>query len=509
MMEPTAPTEGDSFTASVPTEYDVGGGNYNAAPAAEAQGGFDWKKWAVNPTLWANVAKLGAALSPEGSWQRGLGAYAANAWEGQQMSDAKKKLLGQLVGGGTGAGSSPFALELGDTMGMGPESVSKLYDTAMGEREKERKFGLDVVKTLDSLENSANNREYIASLKDRVAQETKIAGTKDKERLASIENFVGTIKLWKEGKGKPSYIDDSAIEALAALGPEQGMKMLEKIAEENEKEKGKLHYFADDSNLYALKGGVLQNTTPIQKAPKGTDPATKAHYQDRSFNLAVSDHMTEVIADLKKKGIYNEKIKEIQALTGKPDNERAMYYMSMYSLLSPELQTKISGRYNERLGYMSKNHGQILLPGQNAPTEAAAPSVGTSNSEEAGANMPAPKSSSPEGVDSRPQSKSTNPGNIKFTKAFQNIFGATEGKAATDGGVFAVFPDRQTGIRAMNYLLKTPTYSPLTVDAAMKKWSNKGYGGELVPQLSARIMSSLNNQELALLMSAMIKREGA
>jgi len=71
-----------------------------------------------------------------------------------------------------------------------------------------------------------------------------------------------------------------------------------------------------------------------------------------------------------------------------------------------------------------------------------------------------------------------NPGNIKFGD-FASQYGATQGQDATDGGAFAIFPDVESGKQAMKDLLQGNGYANLTVDNAMRRWSNNGYGSEV------------------------------
>jgi len=99
-----------------------------------------------------------------------------------------------------------------------------------------------------------------------------------------------------------------------------------------------------------------------------------------------------------------------------------------------------------------------------------------------------------------------NPGNIKFGQ-FAQEFGATPGRQATDGGIFAVFPDVETGLAAQRRLLLSRNYKSLTVNQAMKRWSNSGYGGELYPSVSNKKMSELTEAELIELQRRQIKRE--
>lgn len=99
-----------------------------------------------------------------------------------------------------------------------------------------------------------------------------------------------------------------------------------------------------------------------------------------------------------------------------------------------------------------------------------------------------------------------NPGNIKFGKFAQSL-GAEPGRPATDGGIFAVFPNLETGLAAQRRLLTSANYRNLTVNAAMKRWSNSGYGGEIYPSIANKRMSDLTESELKELQRRQIKRE--
>lgn len=99
-----------------------------------------------------------------------------------------------------------------------------------------------------------------------------------------------------------------------------------------------------------------------------------------------------------------------------------------------------------------------------------------------------------------------NPGNIKFGKFAQSL-GAQPGRPATDGGIFAVFPNLETGLAAQRRLLTSANYRNLTVNAAMKRWSNSGYGGEIYPAIANKKVSDLTESELKELQRRQIKRE--
>ena len=79
---------------------------------------------------------------------------------------------------------------------------------------------------------------------------------------------------------------------------------------------------------------------------------------------------------------------------------------------------------------------------------------------------------------------------------------------ALDGGSFIKFSSPEAGANATTTLLKSPVYSGLTVDAAMKKWSGGGYGGNISPSLADKNISDLNPDELNSLTSNMAHREG-
>ena len=106
--------------------------------------------------------------------------------------------------------------------------------------------------------------------------------------------------------------------------------------------------------------------------------------------------------------------------------------------------------------------------------------------------------------------QNNNPGNIKWTGAsWQVALGATDsGIQASDGGTFAKFPTLESGQQAQTQLLKSGAYSNLSVDQAMKKWSNNGYGGEIYPEVSNKKMNALTPDELSTLADKMKTREG-
>lgn len=103
--------------------------------------------------------------------------------------------------------------------------------------------------------------------------------------------------------------------------------------------------------------------------------------------------------------------------------------------------------------------------------------------------------------------RNNNPFNIKFGK-FASKYGATqENKPALDGGSFATFPTVEAGLTAAKDLLKGNGYRNLSVDAAMKRWSNKGYGGNIYPEIAQKKIAELSDIELDTLQKKQIVRE--
>jgi hypothetical protein len=104
--------------------------------------------------------------------------------------------------------------------------------------------------------------------------------------------------------------------------------------------------------------------------------------------------------------------------------------------------------------------------------------------------------------------RNNNPLNIKYG-SFAGNYGAIKGSVATDGGNFAAFPSESTGLKAAKDLLKSSGYKNLSLEAAMRRWSGKGYGAEVAPtQLHDKKISQMTDSELNQLIQAMRKREG-
>lgn len=84
--------------------------------------------------------------------------------------------------------------------------------------------------------------------------------------------------------------------------------------------------------------------------------------------------------------------------------------------------------------------------------------------------------------------RDNNPGNIKVPAGGIEVAKQRYGDQgitidpvpATDGGYFLKFSSPEKGLQAIGTLLSSPSYANLSVDAALRRWSNNGYGAEIV-----------------------------
>lgn len=113
------------------------------------------------------------------------------------------------------------------------------------------------------------------------------------------------------------------------------------------------------------------------------------------------------------------------------------------------------------------------------------------------------------GTGKNPAQRNNNPLNIKaskFTQSFPGVSGVAN--AATDGGNFLSFQTPEAGFNAAKKLITSSVYSGLTVDQALKKWSNSGYNGSIVPSIKAKTINQLTPAELDTLIQTMARNEG-
>jgi len=203
---------------------------------------------------------------------------------------------------------------------------------------------------------------------------------------------------------------------------------------------------------------------------------------DKKFNLMVQS--SNVNVDLKGlhdvQSVYDNTISNFKKSIGNPDEENLDYWIN--SLFVPEA-AKLKKQYPnddltfdkalkltyDRYKYSQNNKG--LHEGKDIAT--------THN----------------------------NPGNIKYGE-FAVKYGATPGKKAADGGVFAVFPSIEAGEEARRGLLRYgKNYRNLTVDEALKRWSNNGYNGSIVPNLAGLKIKDLTDDQFNQLSAAQIRSE--
>lgn len=105
-------------------------------------------------------------------------------------------------------------------------------------------------------------------------------------------------------------------------------------------------------------------------------------------------------------------------------------------------------------------------------------------------------------------SQTNNPLNIKYSDTVSTFGAQNSGVTAQDGGTFSSFNSPEAGLQAGIKLLKSDVYANLTVDQAMKKWSNNGYGADVSPSLNPnQTVGSLSDSQLQQLTSDMATRE--
>lgn len=106
--------------------------------------------------------------------------------------------------------------------------------------------------------------------------------------------------------------------------------------------------------------------------------------------------------------------------------------------------------------------------------------------------------------------RNNNPLNIKASPTTQKFSGVVgvDNKPASDGGKFLTFNSPEAGFEAAKKLITSDNYKNLSVDAALKRWSNSGYGGEIVPDLKKKTIAQLSSSELSKLIKTMARQEG-
>jgi hypothetical protein len=109
--------------------------------------------------------------------------------------------------------------------------------------------------------------------------------------------------------------------------------------------------------------------------------------------------------------------------------------------------------------------------------------------------------------------RNNNPLNLKyggFTKKYVESGEAELAERGKDGGRFLKFKTPELGMAAAkDVLFNSSLYKDLDVDSALQKWSNKGYGADVAPNVEPTTkIAQLTEDERDHIVSSMAKREG-
>ena len=180
-----------------------------------------------------------------------------------------------------------------------------------------------------------------------------------------------------------------------------------------------------------------------------------------------------------------------------------------------------------RYGGMIKAAEGMLVPGDEIVQRAYLPSLPTINIPTApppSVSMSVPVAAAPRSSNSVKlkgndvATRTNNPGNLLYKPIFGKLFGAVDsGIKQVDGsGTFAAFPDVETGLKAreaqmfgaVDGTFNTKIYKPnITVDEALRKWSNNGYTGRIYPQIANKTLAQVTPEERRELLKRQIKSE--
>jgi len=238
------------------------------------------------------LGSLGAAISPEGSWQRNVGNVAANMGASMQMSEAYKKLLRQVLAN-QGFQSSPNAIGLGgaDVLGLSPDIIKEVYGTALKTKANEQKTALDTITTLgNALVNMAQAGYYPALAEQARAGAGKTqAETKKIEAETELTSKLGAKKMQadidkilaetSESRAKAAYYDPAFQRELAQL------KVL------NEKVTPAMKNAADKAVAPLFLEHAKNNYVEMMKGKPGFDEAKAV----ADFMAMIKDPMTQNI----------------------------------------------------------------------------------------------------------------------------------------------------------------------------------------------------------------------
>ncbi len=111
-------------------------------------------------------------------------------------------------------------------------------------------------------------------------------------------------------------------------------------------------------------------------------------------------------------------------------------------------------------------------------------------------------------------SRNRNPLNIKYgaltRKYVEQGLASISRIIPRDGGRFLKFQSATGGFRAAVDLLTSPLYTSLGLDDALKRWSNNGYGAEIVGKRidASASAATLEQEHLTHLLRSMAAAEG-
>jgi hypothetical protein len=285
-------------------------------------------------------------------------------------------------------------------------------------------------------------------------------------------------------------------------------------------------------NKRQIEEGITGGDRVVQKAIFGSDKnslnnTTKAMDSVKTFESGATQslNLLEKVADKYKRGQYPKANQFSQIFTYHTGDPDIKPFQNALTTAMTEYMKVINAGSNvtaTELSVMGQQRAKDLLAtSDNAETlknsiDLMRKEMKISGDKFANQREEIKRRMGEENIESKaeqPSIKNNNPLNIKSgagTKYLLDSGYADIGSTAKDGGNFLKFKSDAEGLdAAKKYLFMSDTYKNLTVDAAMKKWSNNGYGGEVAPAIKNKPISSLNAQEQNMLVQGMLKAEGS
>lgn len=265
----------------------------------------------------------------------------------------------------------------------------------------------------------------------------------------------------------------------------------------------------DDRNNITLSLGAMRDATTNRRI------TLQAPLWDAQIANYLSQAETRGDASLRGLvGVYSTRLKDVKSEVGRVEDDLAKVLKAMTSKdvrKSPAARAQmqsLADTFGNRLDELRSRQSVFESEYNDLVRDLAAESLPGGGAGAGGAAAGAKAGKSGTRAD-----RNRNPLNIKAsaaTKRYAGVVGV-EGKPAADGGNFLIFDSPASGFAAAKTLLKTKNYRNLTLDAALRRWSNNGYGAavaKLAGLSGARLVSSLSDGELDRLVKAMARREG-